>query len=75
DMSGSVANDPFKAYQEATKVMSLKKRSSSRTVSGDEVKITGSRRSLATALSNLNLKVFSQDGTVLPIEDPTEVFD
>ena len=44
DMSGSVANDPFKAYQEATKVMSLKKRSSSRTVSGDEVKITGSRR-------------------------------
>ncbi|KAH0938838.1 LOW QUALITY PROTEIN: hypothetical protein HID58_006299, partial [Brassica napus] len=110
DMSGSVANDPFKAYQEATKVMSLKKRSSSRTVSGDEVKITvagvrggeagavlvslgkeaqsggmttrsvqqstdiaRSTGSLATALSNLNLKVFSQDGTVLPIEDPTEV--
>ena len=35
--------------------------------------IARSTGSLATALSNLNLKVFSQDGTVLPIEDPTEV--
>nr|VDD44954.1 unnamed protein product [Brassica oleracea] len=91
--------------------MSAKKGSGSRTVSGDDVVVTGSRcatmvktepssslqgkkhkiggvttrsgqqsadiiRSpgrLATALSNLNLKVFPQDGTVLPIGDPSEV--
>ena len=29
--------------------------------------------SLAVALSNLNLNVFPQDGTVLPIGDPSEV--
>ncbi|KAF2546903.1 hypothetical protein F2Q70_00021909 [Brassica cretica] len=110
-MSGSVANDPFTAYQEAAKAMSAKKGSSSRTASGDEVMITGSRHStvvklepspslpgkkpksggmttqsaqqsadmarsvgsLATALSDLNLNVFPQDGTVLPIGDPSEV--
>ena len=106
-----MAGDPFTAYQEVARVMSAKKGSSSRTVSGDEVKITGSRRttveklepssslqgdkpksggmttrcmqqsaviarsagSLATPLSNLNLKVFPQDCTVLPIGDPLEV--
>ncbi|KAF3563519.1 hypothetical protein DY000_02014512 [Brassica cretica] len=111
DMSGSVTNDPFAAYQEATKVMYAKKGSSSRSASGDEVMITGSHRSpvvklepspslsgkrpksggvttrsahqladiarsagsLAMALSNLNLNVFPQDGTVLPIEDSPEV--
>ncbi|KAF3586712.1 hypothetical protein F2Q69_00030106 [Brassica cretica] len=110
-MSGNIADDPFAAYHEATKVMSAKKGSGSRTVSGDDVVVTGSRcatmvktepssslqgkkhkiggvttrsgqqsadiiRSagrLATALSNLNLKVFPQDGTVLPIGDPLEV--
>ncbi|KAF2538112.1 hypothetical protein F2Q68_00020654 [Brassica cretica] len=45
DMSGGVTNDPFAAYQEAAKVMSAKKGSSSRSASGDEVMITGSRRS------------------------------
>ncbi|CAG7900991.1 unnamed protein product, partial [Brassica rapa] len=44
NMSGNVADDPFVAYQGAAKVMSAKKRSSSRTISGDEVMITGSRR-------------------------------
>ena len=111
DMAGGVANDPFTAYHEAAKVMSAKKGSSSRSASGDEVMITGSRRStvvklepspslprnkpksggmttrsaqqtadmarsvgsLAVALSNLNLNVFPQDGTVLPIGDPSEV--
>ncbi|KAF2591629.1 hypothetical protein F2Q70_00038573 [Brassica cretica] len=111
DMARGVANDPFTAYQEAAKVMSTKKGSSSRSASGDEVMITGSRRStvvklepfpslpgkrpksggvttrsaqqsadmarsagsLAVALSNLNLNVFPQDGTVLPIGDPLEV--
>ncbi|KAH0867705.1 hypothetical protein HID58_074727, partial [Brassica napus] len=111
DMSGGITNDPFAAYQEAAKVMSAKKRSSSRSASGDEVMITGSRCSpvvklepspslpgkrpksggvttrsaqqsadiarsvgnLATALSNLNLNVFPQDGTVLPIGDSSEV--
>lgn len=29
--------------------------------------------SLAVALSNLNLNVFPQDGTILPIGDPSEV--
>ncbi|KAL0678183.1 hypothetical protein Bca4012_006164 [Brassica carinata] len=110
NMSRNVAGDPFTAYQEVARVMSAKKGSSSRTVSGDEVKITGSRRttveklepssslqgdkpksggmttrcmqqsadiarsagSLATSLSNLNLKVFPQDCTVLPIGDPLE---
>ena len=104
-MSGSVTNDPFAAYQEAAKVMSAKKGSSSRSATGDEVMITGSHRStvaklepspslpgkrpksggvttrsaqqtadmarsagsLAVALSNLNLNVFPQDNTVLPI--------
>ncbi|KAL0683773.1 hypothetical protein Bca4012_050621 [Brassica carinata] len=107
DMSGGATNDPFAGYQEEPKVMSAKKGSSSRSASGDEVMITGSRRSLvvklepstslpgkrpksggvtarsaqqsadiarstrslATALSNLNLNVFPQDGTVLPIGD------
>lgn len=110
-MSGGKTNDPFAAYQEAEKVMSAKKGSSSWNASGDEVIITGSRRSLVVklepspsllgkrpksggmtnrsaqqtadmarsgrsfvvALSNLNLNVFSQDGTVLPIGDPSEV--
>ncbi|KAG2282781.1 hypothetical protein Bca52824_054001 [Brassica carinata] len=45
DMSGGVTNDPFAAYQEAVKVMSAKKGSGSRSASGDEVMITGSRRS------------------------------
>ncbi|KAF3571477.1 hypothetical protein F2Q69_00059527 [Brassica cretica] len=96
--------------QEAAKVMSVKKGSSSRSASGNEVMITGSRRStvvklepspslpgkrpksggvttrsaqqsadmarsagsLAAALSNLNLNVFPQDRTVLPIGDPSE---
>ncbi|KAH0904062.1 LOW QUALITY PROTEIN: hypothetical protein HID58_043565, partial [Brassica napus] len=43
DMSGGATTDPFAAYQEAAKVMSAKKRSSSRSASGDEVMITGSR--------------------------------
>ncbi|KAF3549606.1 hypothetical protein DY000_02007545 [Brassica cretica] len=111
NMSRNVAGDSFTAYQEVARVTSAKKGSSSRTVSGDEVKITGSRRttvekpepssslqgdkpksggmttrcmqqsgdiarsagSLATSLSNLNLKVFPQDCTVLPIGDPLEV--
>ncbi|KAL0654760.1 hypothetical protein Bca4012_075344 [Brassica carinata] len=110
-MSGGITNDPFPAYQEAAKVMSAKKGSNSRSACGDEVMITGSRRSpvvkldpspslpgkrpksggvttqsaqqsvdiarsagsLATALSNLNLNVFPQDGTVLPIGDSSEV--
>ncbi|KAG2270449.1 hypothetical protein Bca4012_072638 [Brassica carinata] len=49
-MSGSVANDPFTAYQEAAKAMSAKKGSRSRTASGDEVMITGSRRSTVVKL-------------------------
>ncbi|KAF3506023.1 hypothetical protein F2Q69_00006783 [Brassica cretica] len=111
DMLGGVTNNPTAAYQEAVKVMSATKRSSSRSASGDEVMITGSRRStvvkletspflpgkrpksggvttrsaqqtadmarsagsLAVALSNLNLNVFPQDGTVFPIGDPSEV--
>ena len=111
DMLGGVTNNPSAAYQEAVKVMSTTKRSNSRSASGDEVMITGSRRStvvkletspflpgkrpksggvttrsaqqtadmarsvgsLAVALSNLNLNVFPQDGTVLPIGDPSEV--
>ncbi|KAF3566993.1 hypothetical protein DY000_02014508 [Brassica cretica] len=111
DMSGGVTNDPFAAYQEGAKVIFAKKGSSSRSASGDEVMITGSRRSplvklepspslpgkrpknggvttrsaqqsvdtarstgsLATALSNLNLNVFPQDGTVLPIGDSSEL--
>ncbi|KAF3564348.1 hypothetical protein DY000_02014976 [Brassica cretica] len=45
DMLGGVTNDPFAAYQEAVKVMSAKKGSGSRSASGDEEMITGSRRS------------------------------
>ena len=37
------------------------------------VDIARSAGSLATALSNLNLNVFPQDGTVLPIGDSSEV--
>ncbi|KAF2574233.1 hypothetical protein F2Q70_00002746 [Brassica cretica] len=51
DMSGSAANNPFAAYQEAAKVMSAKKGSSSGTASGDEVMITGSRRSTVVKLT------------------------
>ncbi|KAG2275787.1 hypothetical protein Bca52824_058342 [Brassica carinata] len=50
DMAGGVANDPFTAYHEAAKVMSAKKGSSSRSASGDEVMITGSRRSTVVKL-------------------------
>ncbi|KAL0650437.1 hypothetical protein Bca4012_093128 [Brassica carinata] len=111
NMSGNTSNDPFAAYQEAAKVMSAKKGSASRTVSGGDLVITGSHRvatvkiepstlvqtkksrgggmatrssqqsaeaahsvgSLATALSNLNLQVFPQDGTILPLGEPSEV--
>ncbi|KAF3498440.1 hypothetical protein DY000_02052841 [Brassica cretica] len=110
DMSEGVTNDLFTAYQEAAKVISVKKGSSSRSASGNEVMVTGSRcstvvklepspslqgkrpkscgvttrsaqqsadmarsaGSLAAALSNLNLNVFPQDRTVLPIGDPSE---
>lgn len=50
NMSGNVADDPFVAYQGAAKVMSAKKRSGSRTISGDEVMITGSRRATVVKL-------------------------
>ncbi|KAF3588692.1 hypothetical protein F2Q69_00028855 [Brassica cretica] len=50
DMSGGVTNDPFAAYQEAAKVMSAKKGSSSRSATGDEVMITGSHRSTVVKL-------------------------
>ncbi|KAH0884147.1 hypothetical protein HID58_060243 [Brassica napus] len=111
NMSGNTSNDPFAAYQEAAKVMPAKKGSASRTVSGDDLVVTGSRRaatvkiepsalvqtkksrgggmatrssqqpaevahsagSLATALSNLNLQVFPQDGTILRSGEPLEV--
>ncbi|WZZ33546.1 hypothetical protein YC2023_016947 [Brassica napus] len=50
DMSGGVANDPFTAYQEEAKVISVKKGSSSRSASGNEVMITGSHRSTVVKL-------------------------
>ncbi|KAH0859619.1 hypothetical protein HID58_087880 [Brassica napus] len=50
NMSGSAINDPFVAYQEAAKIMSAKKDSTSRTASGDEVIITGSRRATMVKL-------------------------
>ena len=53
DKSGGVTNDPFAAYQEAAKVMSAKKGSSSRSASGDEVMITGSRHSPVVKLEPL----------------------
>ncbi|CAG7901073.1 unnamed protein product, partial [Brassica rapa] len=43
-MSGDTSNDPFVAYQKAAKSMSAKKGSASRTVSGDDLMITGSRQ-------------------------------
>ncbi|KAG2306830.1 hypothetical protein Bca52824_026578 [Brassica carinata] len=49
NMSGSAADDSFAAYQEVAKVMSAKRESASRTVSGDDVVVTGSCR--ATVLS------------------------
>ncbi|KAF3567475.1 hypothetical protein DY000_02014457 [Brassica cretica] len=78
----------FWTYQEAAKVMSAKKGSSIGSASRDErpksggvttrsaqqsVDIARSTGSLATVLSNLNLNVFPQDGTVLPIGDSSEV--
>ncbi|KAH0858849.1 hypothetical protein HID58_087110 [Brassica napus] len=63
NMSRNVADDLFTAYQEAAKVMSAKNGSSSRTVSGDEVKITGSGG------------VPPRWYCPLPIGDPSEVFD
>ncbi|KAG2252713.1 hypothetical protein Bca52824_082849 [Brassica carinata] len=50
ELLGGVANDPFMAYQEAAKVMSTKKGSSSRSAYGDEVMVTGSRRSTVVKL-------------------------
>ncbi|KAF2548669.1 hypothetical protein F2Q70_00023122 [Brassica cretica] len=44
NMSGNTSNDPFAAYQEAAKLMSAKKGSASRTVSGGDVVITSSHR-------------------------------
>ncbi|KAL0730406.1 hypothetical protein Bca4012_026499 [Brassica carinata] len=43
NVSGSAADDSFAAYQEAAKVMSAKRGSASRTVSGDDVVVIGSR--------------------------------
>ncbi|KAG2282779.1 hypothetical protein Bca52824_053999 [Brassica carinata] len=81
DMAGGVANDPFTAYQEAVKVMSAKKGSSrKRPKSGgvtprsvqQSADMAHSAGSLAVALSNLNLNVVPQDGTVFSIGDPSE---
>ena len=46
-MSGDTSNDPFVAYQKAAKSMSAKKGSASRTISGDDLMITGSRQATA----------------------------
>ncbi|KAF2561151.1 hypothetical protein F2Q70_00017634 [Brassica cretica] len=85
DMSGGVTSDPFAAYQEAAKMIgkagafsiSSRKETQSGGVttrsaqqSADMARSAGS---LAVALSNLNLNVFPQEGTVLPIGDPSEV--
>ncbi|KAL0733689.1 hypothetical protein Bca4012_009899 [Brassica carinata] len=43
-MSGDTSNDPFAAYQKVAKNMSAKKGSASRTISGDDLMITGSRQ-------------------------------
>ena len=43
-MSGDTSNDPFVAYQKAAKSMSAKKGSASRTVSGDDLMITGTHQ-------------------------------
>ncbi|KAG2271607.1 hypothetical protein Bca52824_066162 [Brassica carinata] len=51
NMSGNTSNDPFAAYQEAAKLMSAKKGSASRTVSGGDVVITGSHRVATTKKS------------------------
>ncbi|KAG2328784.1 hypothetical protein Bca52824_011512 [Brassica carinata] len=44
NMSGNMTEDPFTAYQEVVKVISAKKGSASRTASGYEWMVTGSRR-------------------------------
>ncbi|KAF2620546.1 hypothetical protein F2Q68_00038996 [Brassica cretica] len=79
NMSGSAINDPFATYQEVAKMMSAKKGSASRTTSGDEVIITGSRRATmakpepTSSSQGKKSKVFPQDGVVLPAGDPSEV--
>ncbi|KAH0867923.1 hypothetical protein HID58_074945 [Brassica napus] len=50
NMSGNTSNDPFAAYQEAANVMSAKKDFASRTVSGDDLVITGSRRAVTVKI-------------------------
>ncbi|KAG2304497.1 hypothetical protein Bca52824_033148 [Brassica carinata] len=57
NMLGNVAEDPFLAYQEAAKVVSAKKGSASKTASGDDVMVTGSRRAAAV---KVNLSSSSQ---------------
>ncbi|KAH0936356.1 hypothetical protein HID58_013473 [Brassica napus] len=88
NMFGSAINNPFAAYQEAEKMMSAKKGSASRTTSGDEVIITGSRhatmvkpeptsssqkkRSRGGGVKTMSAHQ-SADGVVLPAGDPSEV--
>ncbi|KAF3556700.1 hypothetical protein F2Q69_00013463 [Brassica cretica] len=72
NMFGNTSNDPFTAYQEAAKVMSAKKGSASRTVSGDDLMITGSRRAATVKIEPYAL-VFPQDGTNLPSGEPLEI--
>ena len=45
-MSGDNSDDPFVAYQKVAKSMSAKKGSASRTLSGDDLMITGSRQAM-----------------------------
>ncbi|KAF3606729.1 hypothetical protein DY000_02050134 [Brassica cretica] len=71
NMSGNTSNDPFAAYQEAAKVMSAKKGSASRTVSGGDLVITVSRRA-ATVKIEPSALVFPQDGTILSSGEPSE---
>ncbi|KAH0873505.1 LOW QUALITY PROTEIN: hypothetical protein HID58_070867, partial [Brassica napus] len=76
NMSGNTSNDPFAAYQEAAKVMSAKKGSASRTVSGDDLMITGSRRTATVKIEPSALvqtkKSRGGDGTILPSGEPLE---
>ncbi|KAL0707412.1 hypothetical protein Bca4012_073838 [Brassica carinata] len=77
NMSENTCNDPFAAYQEAAKVMSAKKGSASRTVSRDDLVITGSRRAATVKIEPSALvqtkKSWGGDGTILPSGEPLKV--
>ncbi|KAL0696626.1 hypothetical protein Bca4012_063806 [Brassica carinata] len=77
DTAGGGVEDPMTAFKRSADAISVKRGVIDTNASDDEVMITGSYArtydGFSGVLADLNAKVFPQDQTLLPDEDPSEV--